>query len=141
MANSENKLQDIIRESLDNIRTMVDANTVIGKPITTESGTTILPVSKVSVGIATGGVDFASKKEKDTPKNFGGGGGTGLSVQPVGFLVIQKDGKVDMINVGQERDTGVLGQIADVIERTPEIFDKLKAYFAGASGGETEEEE
>ena len=140
---ADNKIPDIIQASLENIKSMVDANTVIGKPITTPSGTTILPVSKVSVGIATGGIDFNSKKEtKDNEKNFGGGGGTGLSVQPVGFLVISPTGSVDMINVGMEHETGILTQIAGFIERSPEIFEKLKAYFMSKAGeeGETEEE-
>ena len=140
---ADNKIPDIIQASLENIKSMVDANTVIGKPITTPSGTTILPVSKVSVGIATGGIDFNSKKEtKDNEKNFGGGGGTGLSVQPVGFLVISPTGSVDMINVDMEHETGILTQIAGFIERSPEIFEKLKAYFMSKAGeeGETEEE-
>ena len=58
MAN-ENKLQDIIRTSLESIRSMIDAGTVIGDPITTEAGVTIVPVSKVSVGYASGGIDYS----------------------------------------------------------------------------------
>ena len=80
----QNKLQDMIRTSLENIRAMVDANTVVGTPITTVTGTTIIPISKVSVGYASGGMDFGDKTGAD--KNFGGGGGTGLTVQPVCFL-------------------------------------------------------
>ena len=91
MAN-ENKLQDIIKTSLENIRSMVDANTVIGDPINTESGTTIIPISKISLGFASGGLDYTGKDLKTPtspkPQNFGGGGGTGLSVVPVGFLIV-----------------------------------------------------
>ena len=104
MAN-ENKLQEIIAASLENIRSMVDANTVIGDPINTPQGTTIIPVSKISLGFASGGLDYASKTEEAVRarlQNFGGGGGTGLSVVPVGFLVVSPDGSVDMINVGME---------------------------------------
>ena len=81
----ENKLQEMIRTSLESIRAMVDANTVVGTPIETPSGTTIIPISKVSVGYASGGLDFANK---NAAKNFGGGGGTGLCVQPVCFLAV-----------------------------------------------------
>ena len=84
MAN-ENKLQEIIAASLENIRSMVDANTVIGNPINTPQGTTIIPVSKVSLGFASGGLDYAGKSEEAVRariQNFGGGGGTGLSVVP-----------------------------------------------------------
>ena len=73
----QSKLQDMIRTSLESIRAMVDANTVVGTPIQTPSGTTIIPISKVSVGYASGGLDFSSQTAQ---KNFGGGGGTGLSV-------------------------------------------------------------
>ena len=76
MAN-ENKLQEIIAASLENIRSMVDANTVIGNPINTPQGTTIIPVSKVSLGFASGGLDYAGKSEEAVRarlQNFGGGG-------------------------------------------------------------------
>lgn len=132
MANSENKLQDIIRESLDNIRTMVDANTVIGNPITTPNGVTVIPISKISMGFASGGLDFAGKSEEAVRakmQNFGGGGGTGLSIAPVGFLVINAEGKVELINVGIEQKSGPIEQVADVIERSPEIIAKVKSIF------------
>ena len=64
MASSENKLQEIIQSSLENIRSMIDANTVIGNPISTPSGTVIIPVSKISMGFASGGMDFNSKNEE-----------------------------------------------------------------------------
>ena len=105
MASSENKLQEIIQSSLENIRSMIDANTVIGNPISTPSGTVIIPVSKISMGFASGGMDFNGKNEEAMRarlQNFGGGGGTGLSIAPVGFLVVGADGSVDMINVGRE---------------------------------------
>ena len=79
MAN-ENKLQEIIQASLESLRSLVDSNTVFGSPITTESGTTIIPISKISMGFATGGLDFGKKKDADNDAkkgtNFGGGGGT-----------------------------------------------------------------
>ena len=129
MAN-ENKLEEVIRTSLENIRSMIDADTVIGEPIATESGTTIIPVSKVSVGFATGGVDYDGKSTAaGRPQNFGAGGGTGLSIHPVGFLVVKKDGNIEMINVGQPYPTDPVEQIANIIERSPEIIGRIKALF------------
>lgn len=129
MAN-ENKLEEIIRASLENIRSMIDADTVIGDPIATESGTTIIPVSKVSVGFATGGLDYDGKSTAaNRPQNFGAGGGTGLSIHPVGFLVVKKDGNIEMINVGQPYPADPIEQIASIIERSPEIIGRLKAVF------------
>ena len=125
---SDNKLQDIIQTSMEKLKTLVDSNTIIGTPITTEVGTTIIPVSKISVGIATGGLDFNGKNPTPPKQNFGGGGGSGLTIQPVGFLVVKCDGNVDMINVGQTNNS-TLDQVADVIERTPEIIRKIKSFF------------
>ena len=132
MASSENKLQEIIQSSLENIRSMIDANTVIGNPINTPSGTVIIPISKISMGFASGGLDFNGKNEEATlarMQNFGGGGGTGLSIAPVGFLVVGADGSVEMINVGVEAQSGTIEQVADVIERSPDIISKIKAVF------------
>jgi len=141
---ADNKIPEIIRASLENIRSMVDANTVIGNPINTPSGTVIIPVSKISMGFATGGLDFNGKNAEATKEklqNFGGGGGTGLSVQPVGFLVVSAEGKVDMINVGMEKENGPIEQVADVIERTPQIIEKVKNIFAKKDDGVNEEKE
>jgi len=129
---SDNKIQEILSSSLESIRSLVDANTVIGNAINTPSGTVIIPVSKISMGMASGGIDYAGKSEeaiKSKLQNFGGGGGTGLSVVPVGFLVVSPEGKVDMINVGTDQPTGTIEQVADVIERSPDIIAKLKGVF------------
>ena len=134
----ENKIQDIIKTSLENIRSMIDANTVIGNPINTESGTTIIPISKVSMGFASGGLDYNGKIVKPTPaptgaQNFGGGGGTGLSVVPVGFLVVGADGSVSMINVGDKIPSDPVEQIIDLVERSPEIIDKIVSLIKKAA--------
>ena len=129
MAN-ENKIPEIIRSSMESIRSMVDANTVIGEPIATEVGTTIIPISKISIGIASGGVDYNPKKDaQPRPQNFGGGGGTGLSVSPAGFLVIDRHGDVEYINVNQKGKPDPVDQLADLVERTPDIIARIKDLF------------
>ena len=139
MAN-ENKIPEIIRSSLENIRSMVDANTVVGEPIVTNPGTTIIPISKISVGIASGGVDYAPKQEHASarPQNFGGGGGTGMSVVPVGFLVVDNRGDVEFINVGMKGKPDPVDQIADFVERTPDIIAKIKDIFSKENKVDTE---
>ena len=129
MANANN-IPEIIKSSLDNVRSIVDANTVVGEPIVTNTGTTIIPISKISVGVATGGVDYNSKSEAQKPQNFGGGGGTGLSVVPVGFLVVDTDGDVEFINIGMKGKPDPVDQIADLVERTPDIIAKIKDIFS-----------
>ena len=122
----ENKLQEMIRTSLESIRAMVDANTVVGTPIQTPSGTTIIPISKVSVGYASGGLDFANK---NAPKNFGGGGGTGLLVQPVCFLAVNAAGEVEVLPIAKEGPADPVERVADLIEKSPDIIGRIKRLF------------
>ena len=122
----ETKLQDMIRTSLESIRAMIDANTVVGTPIQTAPGTTIIPISKISVGYASGGLDFGAKASN--AKNFGGGGGTGLSVQPVCFLVVNAEGEVDLIPL-TGNTTDPIDRIAEVVEQAPAIVAKFRSIL------------
>lgn len=129
---AETKISDIIANSLESVRSIVDANTIIGAPIETKAGTTIIPVSKVSVGLASGGVDYASKTERaDKDSNFGGGGGTGLSVTPVAFIVVHADGNVEMLNVANptSRPADLGYNVSSLVDRAPEIISKIKAMI------------
>lgn len=135
---SENKLNDIIQTSLDSIRSMVDSNTVIGSPITTANGTLVIPVSKVFVGFASGGVDYLGKNTQSTStsvNNFGGGGGTGLTVSPVAFLVVSPHGDVQLLNVNEPTSdrSDPISQIVGLLDRSPELIEKLKGIFAKKS--------
>ena len=139
---AENKLTEIIQASLEQIKQVVDANTIIGTPITTPNGTTIIPVSKVMVGFASGGLDYLGKnmarKAQNSPQNsglttnFGGGGGTGITVTPVAFLVVGADGKVDILNVNTPTQTGSADAVSSVVgflERSPELIERIKSVF------------
>lgn len=138
---AENKISGIIETSLEQIRNVVDANTIIGNPINTPNGTTVIPVSKVMVGFASGGVDYLGKNMKKVAStserpaalttNFGGGGGTGVTVQPVGFLVISPDGNVQLLNVGANSagSGDKIDSISSIIEKSPDIIGKIKALF------------
>lgn len=140
MAN-ENKLEEIIRTSLESIRSMIDAGTVIGTPISTSNGVTVIPISKVSVGYASGGLDFNGKdKPANLPQNFGAGGGTGVSITPVGFLVVKNDGNIEMINVGQSTEANdPIEQITSLIERCPDIVRRIKTAFKKDAPADTAE--
>lgn len=119
---SENKMSDIIRASMDGIKSFTDMETVIGNAITTPSGVTVIPVSKVAMGIATGGIDYGAREQSD--QNFGGGGGTGLSITPIAFLTVGRDAEVQLIHInGGVAD---VDKIANLIERTPEFIEKIK---------------
>ncbi len=128
---TENRIPEIIRSSMENIRSMFDANKIIGDPINTPQGTTIIPISKISMGIAASGFDYNPKKEaQPRPQNFGGGGGTGITVNPVGFLVVDSTGDVDFIPVAQKGKPDPVDQIADLVDRAPDIIARIKDIFA-----------
>ena len=123
----ESKQSELIKSALENVKGMIDANTVTGTPITTDSGTVIIPVSKVFVGLATGGIDYFGKKSVSNT-NFGGGGGTGVTVSPVGFLVIDPKGKVDLLSLNYEPKDPI-SQVLNFIEGSPELIEKFKGLF------------
>ena len=135
----QNKMQEMIRTSLESIRAMVDANTVVGSPIETPAGTTIIPISKVSVGYASGGLDTVKVEQK---KAFAGGGGTGLTVQPVCFLAVHEDGSVEMLPLGGGGGAAPdkIDRIADLIEKTPDWLNRIKAVFSKKKKDEEIEE-
>lgn len=137
------KLNDLNKTSLDSIRSMLDVNTIIGDPIETANGTTIIPVSKVSVAYASGGVDYHKKDAPADGKNtnFGGGGGTGITMSPVGFLVIGRDGNVNMLNVNNPTSVAndPVSSVINLIERSPELIERVKEVFAKKDEPEKEE--
>ncbi|MBR6514343.1 MAG: sporulation protein YtfJ [Clostridia bacterium] len=140
----ENKISDMIRTSLENVKDIVDTNTVIGEAVPTSNGTVIIPVSKVSVGIATGGLDYKGKvKEQGKPANFGGAGGTGISVKPVAFLVVKANGDVALLNVDHPTETGsddTIDMIVSLIKKSPDIINKIKSLFKDEESAENSAE-
>lgn len=126
MAN-ENRFDSMFKTSFENIKGMIDSNTVVGNAIELSNGTTIIPISKLSVGFATGGLDSGATPKKSN--KFGGGGGSGMSVSPVGFLVIDKFGKTDFISVEGKGTPDPVEQVTDLLDRSPEIIQKIKNIF------------
>jgi len=115
------KLPNMLESTIQKIREMLDVNTVVGTPITTPDGVTIIPVSKVSVGFGGGGSDFASK---NTDNPFGGGVGGGVKVSPVCFLVV-KDGNVRMLSVPAPANSTT----ERIVEMLPDTLDKITAFL------------
>ena len=118
------KLPNMLESTIQKIREMLDVNTVVGTPITTPDGVTIIPVSKVSVGFGGGGSDFASKNPTKQETPFGGGAGGGVKVSPVCFLIV-KDGAVRMMPVAEPASS-----TADrIVEMIPDTLDKVSAFI------------
>ena len=116
---SENNIREIMDTTMEKLRAMVDADVITGTPINV-GDITLIPVSKVAFGLATGGSDFPSKSQ--TPI-FGGGGGAGVTVSPIAFIAIS-NGNVKMLPVYNE-----LSSVEKAISMAPEIIDKAKELF------------
>ena len=125
---NENKLEGMIATSLESLKKIVDVNTVVGEAIKTDAGVTVIPISKVSLGYVSGGTDFASKKSPAS--NFAGGGGSGVTILPLGFLVIKASGEVEFLGADTKAAAGPVGTVVDLIEKSPDIVEKFKKLFS-----------
>ena len=124
MSENNHPINDLMATTLQKIREMVDANTIVGQPIHTEDGVTLIPVSRLSFGFASGGTDWATKNQKPEGKNsFGGGSGAGVSVTPVAFLVVS-NGNVRTVQLVEK-----VSAVDNVIASLPELVDKVAALI------------
>ena len=120
----KHRISELMDTVMGKLHDMVDVSTVIGEPISTPDGITIIPVSKVSFGFASGGSDFSSKQQPSQTMPFGGGAGAGVKIVPVAFVVI-KDGSVRIMNIEAPASTAV----DRLIESAPDLIDKVAALF------------
>ena len=125
---ADSQMSEILRASLDGIERFTDTDTYIGRAIETSSGVTVIPVSRVTVAFATGGVDYPTKKTA-LPTNFGGGGGSGVTITPVAFLAVSPDAQIKMIPVGESGGSQTVGRVASFLEQAPEWIKKIKDSF------------
>lgn len=116
-------MSEMIRASLEGIRDFTKTESFVGSVISTPSGVTVIPVSKITVALATGGIDYGTRK-LTAPQSFGGGGGTGASITPIAFLIVSKSGDAQILHLDEGEDT--VKRISDLIERAPSIVEKIK---------------
>ena len=122
-----NNISDMITNSMEKIQRMVDVNTIIGKPVSVGDGVTIIPISKVRIGMGGGGTEFATKNALAAKKDpFGGGLGAGVNIDPVAFLVIRGD-SVRMLPVAEPASSTV----DRIVEQAPDLLDKLSDFLEG----------
>jgi sporulation protein YtfJ len=125
MSEKNHPISDLMSTTLQKIKEMVDVNTIVGQPIQTAEGITLIPISKLSFGFASGGSDFTGKHQKPDSENaFGGGGGAGVNISPVGFLVVKGD-SVKMLPIAPPPSTTV----DRVVEMVPNIIDKVTEFI------------
>ncbi len=125
---SEHTINQFMGVSMEKIRSLVDSNTIIGDPIACGDGVTIIPISKISVGFASGGSDLPTRTQKDY---FAGGAGGGMSVKPVGFLV-SKNGEVELMQLTMNADKGNV-----LLDMLPDLIDKISGLLKKDKGTET----
>lgn len=112
-------VNDLMRSTIEKIHEMVDTNTIVGQPIHTPDGVTLIPISRVNIGFGTGGGDYGKEA-----KGFGGGSGAGVKIDPVAFLII-KDGATRVLPVAVPPAT----TLDRVIEMVPDLMDKAEKYL------------
>ncbi len=127
-----NALEGILGVSMEKIREMVDVNTIIGDPISAPNGTTIIPISKVSFGFASGGSDLPTQ----AAEKFAGGSGAGVTVKPQAFIVIKNDGDVELLELGE---AGKTSPLEGVVEAIPGVIGKIKD-LVGKKKNQSEDE-
>lgn len=110
---------ELLSDTIKKVKDMIDVSTIIGEPVYTESGLTLIPVSKVTYGFASGGSDFPSKGKTEC---FGGAGGAGVTITPVAFLVI-KDGQVSIKHIGTFDNAA-----ERAVNMVPDMFDKVTGF-------------
>ena len=118
-------LNEMMTSSMAKIKDMIDVNTVIGDPITTPDGVTLIPITKVSVGYGGGGSDFVTKNYPANRDNaFGGGAGAGVTITPMAFVVIRGE-SVRMLPIAESASTSV----DRIVEMVPDILDRVEALL------------
>ena len=116
---NKSSLSAMMETSMDKIRQMVDSNTIVGEPITTPDGVTLIPVSRLSYGFGCGGGDYGKNKE-----NSGAGCGAGVRVEPMAFLVV-KGGVTRMLPVG----TPAITTVDRIVEMVPQVMDRVEGFI------------
>lgn len=119
-----NGISEVLKTTVEKIKDLIGTQMVVGDPVSIPDGITLIPVSRVLFGFASGGSEFGGKKA-DEKKNFGGGSGAGVKVEPVAFLVVKGE-NVRVINVNQP---ATIDAIERAVDLAPELIEKCVALF------------
>lgn len=137
---SVNKLMN---ETMEQMKRMIDVDTIVGSPITTPDGTTIIPVSKVTMGVGTGGTDFVPKNAKNNAQVcFGGGSGSGVSISPVCFLVVSPTEGTHILPINEQASTTadrLVEMLPGAVGRVSSFFESRKASKAEQAAAQAEQ--
>jgi len=132
--NGKHPISEVMGLTMQKVKEMIDANTIVGDPIEA-GGVTLVPVSKISVGFGSGGSDFGKKRADEDGRSFGGGGGAGITITPVVFLVIA-NGTVRVLSV----ESAPTSTADRVIEMVPQVIEKVEGFIASHSAKASEKD-
>lgn len=116
-------IDNLMKHTMEELKGMIDVNTIVGNPVTSVDGTVIIPISKVSFGFASGGSEFCSSENYKESYPFGGGSGAGVSLKPVAFLIVKKD-SIRLLNLDNEN---YIDKLMDIV---PQAVDTIKNMFS-----------
>lgn len=128
--NESTKIEALVNTAMAKVKELADGEAIVGKPIVTADGTTVIPVSKVSVGFASGGSDLPTK----TKETFGGGSGGGVTITPVAFIAVYK-GEVKLLQLTANSPQGNA-----IIDMVPTVLDKITSFIDSRKGEKDEED-
>ena len=123
-----NPIGELMQNTMESVKNILKVDTVVGDPIYTPDGISLVPISKISVGFGGGGVELGSKKA-DGSRPYGGGNATGVKIEPMGFLVI-KEGNIRMINVTPPASNTV----DRIIDLVPQVIDRVDSFIEKQKG-------
>ncbi|MFC0214285.1 GerW family sporulation protein [Paenibacillus chartarius] len=144
---STHPIEGLMKVAMENIKEMVDVNTIVGDPVETQDGTIIMPISKVGFGFAAGGSEFRNETDTDyittthttiartdahnasVSLPFGGGSGGGVSITPIAFLVVSKNGNVKVVPL--DNQTHIWERL---IDSAPQVVEKVQSMIKGGAG-------
>lgn len=126
-------IENLMKSTMESIKDMIDVNTIVGDPVKSLDGTTIIPISKVCFGFASGGSEFNNIKTDDSSNKypFGGGSGAGVTVKPVAFLVVKND-SIRLLSVDQQNTYD------KIVDTVPQVIDIIKGMFKDKCSKDTE---
>ena len=124
MSEHVNPISDVMATTLQKLREMIDVNTIVGEAIHTPDGLTLIPISQLSMGFASGGSEFGKTPKVEGKNNFGGGAGAGVKIEPIAFLVVRGD-NVRLLPVGP----GPVSTLDRVVDMVPDVVDKVTTFI------------
>lgn len=132
-----NPIENLMKTTMENIKGMIDVNTIVGEPIKNTDGSLILPISKVSFGFASGGSEFKDSVSSNQDKNypFGGGSGAGVSLKPIAFLVIKEDSSVRLLPLNAENT------YEKIVDLVPQVLEMIRNFSCKSKKDKKEENE